>query len=78
MRVEEARVLTTRARSQTASVRLEQRAQIVHGGSTGQTVPQIARERDLEEHTVGKGGKRCTEQGLAGREDAPRCGAPAR
>jgi len=78
MRVEEERVITKLARSQTASVRLVQRAQILHLGSTGQTVPQIARELDLDENTVRKWVKRFNQQGLAGLEDAPRSGAPSR
>ncbi len=75
---EEERVITKLARSQTASARLVQRAQILHLGSQGQTVPQIAGELGLDENTVRKWFKRFNDQGLAGLEDAPRSGAPSR
>lgn len=78
MTVEEERVIMKLARSQTASVRLVQRAKIVDLGSAGQTVPQSARELGLDENTVRKWVKRFNEQGLGGLEDAPRSGAPSR
>jgi|SRR5579859_1884569 len=78
MTIEEERVITKLARSQTASVRLVQRAKIVDLGSARQTIPQIARELDLDENTVRKWVKRFNAQGLAGLEDAPRSGAPSR
>ncbi len=76
--VEEERVIAKLARSQTASARLVQRAKIVHLGSQGQTVPQLAGELALDENTVRTWVKRFNEQGLAGLEDAPRSGAPSR
>jgi transposase len=75
---EEERVIAKLARSQTASARLVQRAQILRLGSQGQTVPQIAGELELDENTVRKWFKRFNEQGLAGLNDAPRSGAPSR
>lgn len=78
MRAEEEQVIAKRARSQTASARLVQRAQIVQLGIQGQTVAQIAGELGLDENTVRKWFKRFNDQGLAGLEDAPRSGAPSR
>lgn len=75
---EEQRVIAKLARSQTASARLVQRAQILHLGSQGQTVPQIAHELGLDENTVRKWFQRFNVQGLVGLEDAPRSGAPSR
>jgi transposase len=75
---EEKRVITKLARSQTASVRLVERAKILHLASEGQTVPQIAEAMGLHEKTVRKWLKRFEQDGLAGLEDAPRSGAPSR
>lgn len=75
---EEKRVITKLVRSQTASARLVERAKIVHLASQGQIVPQIAKELNLNEKTVRKWCKRFNQEGLAGLEDAPRCGAPSR
>ena len=75
---EEQRVITKLSRSQTASARLVERAKILHLGSEGQTVPQIAQVLHLHEKTVRKWFKRFEQQGLAGLEDAPRSGAPSR
>lgn len=75
---EEKRVITKLARSQTASVRLVERAKIVHLATEGQTVPQIAAALALNEKTVRKWFKRFEQQGLAGLEDAPRSGSPSR
>ncbi len=74
---EEKRVITKLARSQTASARLVERATILHLGSEGQTVPQIATALGLNEKTVRKWFKRFLEHGLVGLEDAPRSGAPS-
>lgn len=73
---EEKRVITKLARSQTASVRLVERAKILQLGSEGQTVPQIAQTQGINEKTVRKWFKRFEQEGLAGLEDAPRPGAP--
>ncbi len=75
---EEKRVITKLARSQTASARLVERAKMLHLGSEGQTVPQIAEALGLNEKTVRKWFKRFEQEGLAGLEDAPRSGAPSR
>lgn len=76
--MEEQRVITKLARSQTASARLVERAKILQLGSQGQTVPQIAETLGLHEKTVRKWFKRFEREGLAGLEDAPRAGAPSR
>jgi transposase len=75
---EEKRVITKLVHSQTASVRLVERAKILQLGSEGQSVPQIAEAMGLNEKTVRKWFKRFAQQGLAGLEDAPRSGAPSR
>jgi transposase len=74
---EEERVITKLARSQTASVRLVERAKILHLGRSGLLVPPIAQSLGLREATLRKWFKRFAQQGLAGLEDAPRTGAPA-
>lgn len=76
--LEEQRVITKLARSQTASARLVERAKILHLGSEGQSVPQIAEALGLNEKTVRKWFKRFEQEGLTGLEDAPRSGAPSR
>jgi transposase len=75
---EEERVIRKLARSQTASARLVERAQILQLGSQGQTVPQIAQTLGVHEKTVRKWFKRFEQEGIAGLEDAPRSGAPSR
>jgi transposase len=75
---EEERVIKKLARSQTASARLVERAKILHLGSEGQTVPQIAQTLGVHEKTVRKWFKRFEQEGVAGLEDAPRSGAPSR
>lgn len=75
---EEERVIKKLARSQTASARLVERAKILHLGSEGQTVPQIAQSLGVHEKTVRKWFKRFEQEGIAGLEDAPRSGAPSR
>jgi transposase len=75
---EETRVIHKLARSQTASVRLVERAKIIHLASEGKTIPQIIDELQLSSNTVRKWFKRFEEQGLAGLEDEPRPGAPSR
>ena len=75
---EEARIIGKLVRSQTASVRLVQRAKIVQLASQGQTIPQITTELGCAPNVVRKWFKRFSAQGLAGLEDAPRTGAPSR
>jgi transposase len=75
---EEDRVITKLVRSQTASVRLVQRATIVHVANQGKTIPQITAELGCASNVVRKWFKRFADQGLAGLEDAPRTGAPSR
>jgi transposase len=75
---EEDRVIGKLVRSQTASVRLVQRAKIVHLASQGQTIPQITADLGCAPNVVRKWFKRFETQGLAGLEDAPRSGAPSR
>lgn len=75
---EEQRVITKLAQSQTASARQVERAKILHLGSEGQTVPQIAQSLGLDEKTVRKWFKRFEQEGIAGLEDAPRPGGPSR
>lgn len=75
---EEAQIIPKLARSQTASARLVQRAQIIHLASQGQTIPQIVAEAQCAPNMVRKWFKRFSAQGLAGLNDAPRSGAPSR
>jgi transposase len=75
---DEARVIGKLVRSQTASVRLVHRAKIVHLASQGKTIPQITAELECAPTVVRKWFKRFEAQGLAGLDDAPRPGAPAR
>lgn len=75
---EEARVIGKLARSQTASVRLVQRARIIQVASQGKTIAQISEELGCGTHVVRKWFKRFSVQGLAGLNDAPRSGAPSR
>jgi transposase len=75
---EEARVIGKLVRSQTASVRLVHRAKIVDLASQGQTIPQITAELGGAPNVVRKWFKRFDARGLAGLDDAPRSGAPAR
>lgn len=75
---EEARVIAKLVRSQTASVRLVQRAKIVQWASQGETIPQITTELGCASNVVRKWFKRFSTQGIAGLEDAPRSGAPSR
>ncbi|MBF6591107.1 MAG: helix-turn-helix domain-containing protein [Ktedonobacterales bacterium] len=75
---EEVRVIGKLVRSQTASVRLVHRAKIVHLASQGQTIPQITAALGCAPNVVRKWFKRFAAQGLAGLDDAPRSGAPAR
>ena len=75
---EEDRVIGKLVRSQTASVRLVQRAKIVQLASQGKTIPQITAELGCAPNAVRKWFKRFDQEGLAGLEDAPRSGAPSR
>jgi transposase len=75
---EEERVIGKLVRSQTASVRLVQRARIVQLASQGKTIPQITAQLGYAPNVVRKWFKRFAAQGLAGLEDAPRSGAPSR
>ncbi len=78
MTEEEARVIGKLARSQTASIRLVRRAQIIHLASQDKTISQIADELGCGTNVVRKWFKRFSVQGLAGLNDAPRSGAPSR
>jgi transposase len=75
---EEQRVIKKLATSQTASVRLVQRAKVIHLASQGQTIPRIMEQLQMTERIVRKWWKRFEQQGLPGLEDAPRPGAPSR
>ncbi len=75
---EEARVIHKLAHSQTATIRLVERARIIEWASGGQTIPQIMETSGLSEKAVRKWFTRFAQQGLAGLEDAPRSGAPSR
>lgn len=75
---EEARVIPKLARSQTASARLVQRAQIIHLASQGKPILEIAVEAQCAPNMVRKWFKRFSTQGLVGLNDAPRSGAPSR
>jgi DNA-binding NarL/FixJ family response regulator len=55
---EEERVISTLARSQSASKRLVERAQIIQLAKEGQTIPQIVQHLHLSEPTVRKWWKR--------------------
>ncbi len=78
MTEEEARVIGKLARSQTASIRLVRRAQIIHLASQDKTISQIADELGCGTNVVRKWFKRFSVQGLAGLNDAPRSGASSR
>lgn len=75
---EEERVIEKLVRSQSVSVRLNQRAKIIHLSHQGHSVPSIAQQLHVDEAVVRKWIKRFAEQGLSGLEDAPRSGAPSR
>lgn len=75
---EEARVIAKLARSQTASIRLVQRARIIQAASQGKTIPQISAELASSANVVRKWFKRFESAGVIGLNDAPRSGAPAR
>ncbi len=75
---EEERVISKLARSQSASKRLVERAEIIQLAKEGQTIPQIMQQLQVSEPTVRKWWKRFEQQGLVGLEDAPRAGAPSR
>ncbi len=75
---EEQSVIEKLSRSQTAPVRLVQRARIIRLASQGQSVPEIAQHMQVGSNMVYKWFKRFTAQGLDGLQDAPRPGAPAR
>jgi transposase len=75
---EEVRVISKLVRSQTASVRLVQRAKIVSLASQGKTIPHITAELGCAPNVVRKWFKRFDAHGLEGLEDAPRSGAPSR
>ncbi len=66
------------SRSRTESARRVERATLIRLASEGKTIPQIARERDLDVPMVRKWIKRFLAHGLVGLEDAPRTGAPSR
>lgn len=75
---EEACVMGKLARSQTASIRLVRRARIIQVASQGKTIAQISAELGAGTNVVRKWFKRFETQGVAGLNDAPRSGAPAR
>ena len=75
---EEARVIEKLARSKSASVRLVERAKIIHLASQGKSIPQVVKQLQFSPNTVRKWWKRFEQQGLCGLEDAPRAGAPSR
>jgi len=75
---EELRVIAKLTRSQTASIRLVQRARIIQAASQGKTIAQISAELALNANVVRKWFKRFETQGVAGLDDAPRSGAPTR
>ena len=75
---EETRVIAKLARSQTASIRLVQRARIIQVASQGKTIAQISAELGSSANVVRKWFKRFETEGVAGLNDAPRCGAPSR
>jgi transposase len=75
---EEARVIAKLARSQAASARLVRRAKIIQLASQGKTITQISAELGYGANVVRTWFKRFSDQGLAGLNDAPRSGAPAR
>lgn len=75
---EEERVITKLARSQTASVRLVQRAKIIALAKEGKSIPQIVQQLSMTQRLVRKWWKRFEQQGLSGLEDAPRKGSPSR
>jgi transposase len=75
---EEERVITKLVRSQTASVRLVQRAKIIALAHEGKSIPQIVQELGMTERIVRKWWKRFEQQGLSGLQDAARKGSPGR
>src|SRR6266700_7720971 len=52
------------------------RAQIIWLASQGGKTPEIAKQLEVSEHMVRNRLHRFNEQGLAGLEEAPRCGRP--
>ncbi len=75
---EETRVIHKLAHSQTAAIRLVQRARIVELAGQGQTIPEIIEQTGNAPGMVYKWFKRFAEMGLAGLGDAARSGAPSR
>ncbi|GHO79226.1 hypothetical protein KSD_69970 [Ktedonobacter sp. SOSP1-85] len=75
---EEGRVIGKLVRSQTASVRLIERARVMYPASQGRTIPQIMSELHPSSNTVRKWFKRFEKQRLSGLEGEPRSGAPSR
>jgi transposase len=62
--------------AQTAPVRLARRAHIIALAAQGLTAPQIAQQLQISEKAVRQWLKRFESAGVAGLEDAPRCGRP--
>jgi|SRR5215475_1915537 len=74
---EESETVRQLAHSRTAAARQVERAQIIWQISQGQGVPAVAVQLRVSEKTVRVWVKRFNACGLAGLEDAARCGRPA-
>lgn len=66
------------SRSRSGQVRMVQRARIVLACLRGKRNDEIAREMSLRPNTVGQWRQRFAARGLAGLQDAPRSGKPAK
>jgi transposase len=73
---EERGELRRRAQSRTAPARVVERARMVLGVASGETVPTVARGLGLGPDVVRQWIKRFNAEGLAGLEDRPRGGRP--
>ena len=66
------------SRSRSGEVRMAERARIVLACLRGKRNDEIAREMSLRPNTVGQWRQRFAARGLAGLQDAPRSGKPAK
>ena len=75
---EETKIIKKWSQSRTEEARRVERATIIRLADAGHSVPQIAQSLGVSQKMVRQWIKRFGELGLAGLEDAPRSGAPAR
>lgn len=72
------KVLSQWLRSGTTEVRLVERAKIIIAAADGKSNKEIAKKMKTRTARIGKWRTRFSEKGIAGLQDAPRKGAPAR